>query len=188
MITDRNALATIGHPAAHTPNQHSDTQASQHDTEGHRHSNTEAGQRGSRATHHLTVPTSQRRDAIARCWPTRQLEARDPVIIAEIGVDGTKPDGANCSAPDQSRRQSWTLTRHAHRRRSVRHQRRIRDASTRQRRRRPRLRAVGSTTTPEWAAVAALCNDCHDKLHNNNQRCGHFGRRGRGLGIRPSRS
>ena len=219
MITDRNALATIGHPAAHTPNQHSDTQASQHDhTEGHRHSNTEAGQRGSRAKHHLGAGAEPGHSDGAEPGHSDGAGPHDPagrsiqhwrpaqapnqlVIIAEIGViDGTKPDGTcellgagpvppsildNLSPDtriagalfDTNGEILWLG-------RSRRHASVTQQLAVAVRDRgcvlcRSPMHRCDYHHIDEWAAdngntdtpnLAALCNDCHDKLHKNDQR------------------
>ena len=235
--------STIGHPGAHTPNQHSNTQASQHDhteehrhsntqasqhdhteehrhsntqasqhdhTEEHRHSNTEAGQRGSRATHHLGDGAEPGHSAGAgphhpagrsiQHWRPAQAP-NQLVIIAEIGViDGTKPDGT-CEllgagpvppsildnlSPDtriagalfdtngeilwlgRSRRQPSIAQQLAV---AVRDRGCVLCRSP--------MHRCDYHHINEWAAdngntdtanLAALCNDCHDKLHKNNQR------------------
>ncbi len=227
MITDRNALATIGHPAAHTPNQHSNTEASQHDhteghrhsnteasqhdhTEGHRHSNTEAGQRGSRAKHHLGDSAEPgHSDGAGPHDPAgRSIQHWTPaqapnqlVIIAEIGVvDGNKPDGTcellgagpvppsildNLSPDtriagalfDTNGEILWLG-------RSRRHASVAQQLAVAVRDRgcvlcRSPMHRCDYHHIDEWAAdngntdipnLTALCNDCHDKLHNNDQR------------------
>ena len=219
MITDRNALATIGDPAAHTPNQHSDTQASQHDhTERHRHSNTEAGQHDHAEGHHHSDTQAGQQDHSGGHRHSSGAGPHDPagrsiqhwrpaqapnqlVIIAEVGViDGTKPDGTcellgagpvppsilNNLSPDtriagalfdtngeilwlgRSRRHASVAQQLAV---AVRDRGCVLCHSP--------MHRCDYHHIDEWAAdngntdtpnLAALCNDCHDKLHNNDQR------------------
>ena len=100
MLTDRNALATIEHPAAQTPNTAPDhTSNADHDIlsiTGHRHhgdaepdrGDDRAGPaRGSGAVVERPVGRSIER------WRAAQAP-NQLIIVAEIGViDGTKPDG-----------------------------------------------------------------------------------------------
>ena len=203
MVTDRNALATIGHPAAHTPNQHSNTETGQHDhTERHRHSNTEAGLHDHTERHRYSDGAGPHDLAGRSIQHWRPAQAPNQlVIIAEIGViDGTKPDGTcellgagpvppsildNLSPDtriagalfDTNGEILWLG-------RSRRHASVAQQLAVAVRDRgcvlcRSPMHRCDYHHIDEWAAddgntdtanLAALCNDCHDKLHKNDQR------------------
>ncbi len=190
MITDRNALATIGHPAAHTPNRG----GRPHTDDGH----------GGRINAGLGGDADVASEGAAGRSVERWRPARAPnqlVIIAEIGViDGTKPDGTcellgtgpvppsildNLSPDtriagalfDTNGEILWLG-------RSRRHASVAQQLAVAVRDRgcvlcRSPMHRCDYHHIDEWAAdngntdtpnLAALCNDCHDKLHNNNQR------------------
>ncbi|WP_419922669.1 HNH endonuclease signature motif containing protein [Candidatus Poriferisodalis sp.] len=241
MVTDRNALATIDHPAAHTPNHthrpqsddgHCETDRNpntDHD-HGHGHDRHSDADRGSNSDHsrghdrHSDADRGSNSDAdrgsgsgsgsdadgdggsegSAGRSVDRWRPAQAPnqlVIIAEIGViDGTKPDGTcemlgagpvppsildNLSPDtriagalfDTNGEILWLGRNRRHA--SIAQQLAV---AVRDRGcvlcRLPMHRCDyhhinewaadnGTTDTPN---LAALCGDCHDKLHKNNQR------------------
>ena len=230
MVTDRNALATIDHPAAHGHNtarrpRSGDGHRERTDTErGHgRHSDTDLGTNtvADRGGHrdadrghdgHRNTDHPGHRDAgggVASEGPAgrsidRWRPAQAPnqlVIIAEIGViDGTKPDGT-CEmlgagpvppaildnlSPDTRIRGAlfdtngeilWLGRSRRHASVAQRLAVAIRDRGCVLCR--APMHRCDDHHINEWAAdngttdvpnLAALCGDCHAKLHNNNQR------------------
>ena len=182
MITDRNALVTIDHPAALTPNPRDDFG--------------EGGGRGSESDVAAEGPAGRSIDRWRPVQAPNQL-----IVIAEIGViDGTKPDGT-CEllgagpippsildnlSPDtriagalfDAKGEILWLGR------SRRHASVAQQLAVAIRDRgcvlcRAPMHHCRNHHIDEWAAdngntdipnLAALCNDCHYKLHNSNER------------------
>ena len=234
MVTDRNALATIGHPAAHTPNtarrpqtndkhrKRNDADRGQRSDAGHggrsdavRGPNSDAGHGGHREGDNGGRSVGDRGhgsdadgDGVCDSPAGRSIDwwrpAQAPnqlIVIAEIGViDGTKPNGL-CEllgagpvppaildnlSPDTRIRGAlfdtngeilWLG-------RSRRHASIAQHLAVAIRDRgcvlcRAPMHRCDDHHINEWAAdngttditnLAALCNDCHNKLHNNNER------------------
>ena len=225
MVTDRNALATIDHPAAHTPNHthrpqsddgHCETDRNPNTDHDHghghghdRHSDADRGSnsdadRGSGSGSGSDADGDGGSEGSAGRSVDRWRPAQAPnqlVIIAEIGViDGTKPDGT-CEmlgagpvppsildnlSPDTHIRGAlfdtngeilW-LGRSRRNANAAQHLAvAIRDRGCVLCR--APMHRCDDHHINEWAAdngttdipnLAALCNDCHAKLHNNNER------------------
>ncbi len=226
MVTDRNALATIDHPAAHTPNtarrpqtngehprpsdtdrgHRSDTgRGHRSDTgRGHRNDADHDGRRDTDRGHGNDAGGDGVFDSPAGRSIDRWRPAQAPnqlIVIAEIGViDGTNPDGTcellgagpvppaildNLSPDtrihgalfDANGEVLWLG-------RSRRHASIAQHLAVAIRDRgcvlcRAPMHRCDDHHINEWKAdngttdipnLAALCNDCHNKLHNNNQR------------------
>ncbi len=219
MLADRNALATIAHPAAHTAhtsNRSGDTPHSAGETP-HRCDDTEPAD-DSRIDHHAPSgpePGSGRHDTaggdsndtVCDCAPGRSIGRWRPaqapnqlVIIADIGViDGTRPDGL-CEAlgagpvppailDDLSPDTRISGAIFAGPGQVLWHGRSRRHASTPQQLaiairdrgcvlcRKPMHRCEyhhinewhADNGTTDETNLAALCDDCHNTLHNNNR-------------------
>ena len=222
MVTDRHALATIGHPAAHTPNTarhprtdsgHNTAQRPQTDS-GHntaQRPQTDSGHDGHRdgdRGRDSDADSDADGDVASDSPAGRSIDRWRPaqatnqvIIIAEIGViDGTKPDGT-CEllgagpvppsildglSPDtriagalfDTNGEILWLGR------SRRHASAAQHLAVAIRDRgcvlcRAPMHRCDDHHINEWAAdngttdipnLAALCNDCHAKLHNNNER------------------
>ncbi len=184
MITDRNALVTIDHLAAHTPNPRDDVGG--------------GSGRGSESDVAAEGPAGRSIDRWRPVQAPNQL-----IVIAEIGViDGTKPDGTcellgagpvppsildNLSPDtriagalfDANGEILWLgcSRRHA----SVAQQLAVAIRDRGCVLCRAPMHHCRNHHIDEWAAdngntdvpnLAALCNDCHNKLHNSNERLG----------------
>ncbi len=198
MVTDRNALATIDHPAAHNP----DTDRRPRTDDSHdRRSDTDRD-RNNDADH------DRRSDGVSEGPTGRSIDRWRPaqapnqlIVIAETGViDGTKPDGL-CEllgtgpvppaildklSPDTRIRGAlfdtngeilWLGRSRRHANAALHLAIAIRDRGCVLCR--APMHRCDDHHINEWAAdngttdignLAALCNDCHHVLHNNNQR------------------
>ena len=187
IVTDRNALAAIDHPAAHGPNGEAET---------HRGGGDSDATLGGQGDVDSVGPAGRSIDRWRPAQAPNQL-----VIIAEIGViDGTKPDGT-CEllgagpvppsilddlSPD-TRIAGALFDTNAEilwLGRSRRHASAAQQLAVAIRDRgcvlcRSPMHRCDYHHIDEWAAdngltdvpnLAALCGDCHHKLHNNNQR------------------
>ena len=206
MLADRNALATIAHPAAHTAHAShgsGDTphRSGEHDDNGHAgHSRNSDSTTGN--------STSDDNDAARDSAPGRSIGRWRPaqapnqlVIIADIGViDGTRPDGL-CEAlgagpvppailDDLSPDTRISGAIFGGPGQVLWHGRSRRHASTPQQLaiairdrgcvlcRKPMHRCEyhhidewrADNGTTDETNLAALCDDCHNTLHNNNRR------------------
>ena len=228
MVTDRNALATIDHPAAHTPNRRRRRQADdgrpgrsdadqgpnrrrrrqaddggpgrsdadQGPNDGHRH-----GRNGEAEPHRGDDGASGGPTGRSVDWWRPTQAPNQLVIIAEIGViDGTKPDGT-CEmlgagpvppsilddlSPDTHIRGALFDTNgeilwlgRSRRNASVAQQLAVAIRDRGCVLCRAPMHRCRNHHIDEWKAdngttdipnLAALCDDCHNTLHNNNQR------------------
>ena len=219
MVTDRNALATIDHPAAHTPNHtrspqsddgHCETDRNPNTDHDHGHNNDDDrgsnsdADRGSGSGSGSDADGDGGSEGSAGRSVDRWRPAQAPnqlVIIAEIGViDGTKPDGTcemlgagpvppsildNLSPDtriagalfDTNGEILWLGRNRRHANAAQHLAVAIRDRGCVLCR--APMHRCDDHHINEWAAdngttdipnLAALCNDCHTKLHNNNER------------------